>query len=134
MRRLSGELEEEEGEEEENKRKKAKAEETIGGSNQAAASSSGGGGTEVQRSRGGVPLDFTNKRKADGGQQEQPEKKSKSEQEERGTKRTADDWETFAKSLRAGAERRAEENKKAKVGEDLDGDVMMEVMSAIGFK
>ncbi len=33
-------------------------------------------------------------------------------------KRSTDDWEMFAKKLEAGAVRRAEENKKAKVGED----------------
>ena len=118
-------------EEEDNRRKKAKTEEMTGRSNQAAASSSGGGGAEVQRSRGGVPLEITNKRRADEDQQEQPEKKGKNEKEERETKRSTDEWETYAKDLKARAERRAEDNKRAKVGEDLDNDAMMEVIGAI---
>ncbi len=61
-------------------------------------------------------------------QQEQPEKK----QEERGLKSRTDDWETFARELKAGSERKAEENKKAKVVEDLDSDAMMEVFGAVG--
>ncbi len=83
-------------------------EEMIGRSNKAAASSSGGGGAEVQRSRGGVPLEITNKRKVDEDEREQPEKKSKNEQEERGTKRSTDEWETYARDPKAGAERWAE--------------------------
>ncbi len=43
---------------------------------------SGEGGTEVQRSRGGVPVEMTNKRKVYEDQREQPEKKNRSEQEE----------------------------------------------------
>ncbi len=35
--------------------------------------------------------------------------------------------------MKAGAERRTEENKKAKVGEDLDNDTMTEVIGAVGF-
>ena len=38
-------------------------------------------------------MEITNKRKADEDQQEQPEKKSKNEQEERGTERSTDEWE-----------------------------------------
>ena len=34
--------------------------------------------------------------------------------------------------MKAGAERRAEENKKVKGGEDLDSDSTMEVIGAIG--
>jgi hypothetical protein len=63
-----------------------------------------------------VPLEPTNKRKASDGQQEQPGKKNKNEQEERGLKRGADDWHEFAKDLRTDAERKAEESKEAKVG------------------
>ncbi len=63
-------------------------------------------------------MEITNNRKTDEHHQEQPEKKSKNKQEERETKST-DDWETYARDLKAGAERRAEENKQAKVGEDL---------------
>ncbi len=35
--------------------------------------------------------------------------------------------------MKAGAEQRTEENKKAKVGEDLDNDAMLEAIGAIGF-
>ncbi len=77
-------------------------------------------------------MEMMNKRKADDDQQKQPAEKSKNEQEGRGAKRSTDDWETFAKDLKAGAERRAEENKRAKVGEDLDNDAMREVMGAAG--
>jgi hypothetical protein len=118
-------------EEEEQKRKKAKTEETTSRSNQAAASSSGGGGAEVQRSRGGVPVEITNKRKADEDQQEQPEKKNRSEQGEREAKRSIDEWEKYAEELKAGAERRAEENKRSKVWGDVEGDAMMEAIGAI---
>ncbi len=62
-------------EEKENKKKKAKPEQTKGAGNQAAALSSGGGRAEVQRSRGGVTLELTNKRKASEDQQEQPAEK-----------------------------------------------------------
>ncbi len=44
-----------------------------------------------------------------------------------------DDWTTFAKDLKAGAERRAEENKKAEVGEELDCDTMMEAIGTIAY-
>jgi hypothetical protein len=37
-----------------------------------------------------------------------------------GVTRSTDDWEAYAKALKAGAERRAEENKRAKVGDDVD--------------
>ncbi len=70
-------------------------------------------------------MEITNKRKADEDQQEQTQKKSKSEQEERGVKRSTDEWGSYAEDLKAGAGRRSEENKKAKVGEDLDNDAMM---------
>ncbi len=122
-----------------NRKKKAKTEETNRGSktnrgsSQAAASSSGGGGAEVQRSVGEVPLEPTNKWKASEDQQEQPENKNKIEQKERGLKRSTDDWEEFAKKLRTDTERRAEENKKAKVGKDLDNDAMMEAIGSLGF-
>ncbi len=76
---------------------------------------------------------MTNRRKADEGQQEQLEKKNRNEQGERGAKRSTDDWQTFAKERKAGTERRAEENKKAKIGQDLDNDAMMEVTVAAGF-
>jgi hypothetical protein len=84
-------------EEEKNKMTKANAEEATGKSSQAAASSSGGGGEEVQRGRGGVSLEPTNKRMASEDQREQPEKKSKNEQEERGLKRRAVEWEMVTK-------------------------------------
>ncbi len=44
-------------------------------------------------------MEITHKRKADEDQQEQPEKKSRNEQEERGTKRSTDDWEAFTKDF-----------------------------------
>ncbi len=87
----------------------------------------------VQGSRGGVPQEPSNKRKASEGQQEHPEKKNKNQQEERGSKRSVDDWEMFAKKLRTDAEQREDEDKKAKVGEDLDNDVMIEEIGAVGF-
>ncbi len=63
-----------------------------------------------------MPLEMTNKRNADEDPQKQPDKKDRNAQEKRGVKRSPDDWKTFAKDLKAGAERRAEQNKKAKVG------------------
>ncbi len=77
-------------------------------------------------------MEVTNKWKADEDQQGQPEKKSKNEQEEREAKST-DEWETYTRDLKAGAERRVEEDKKAKVGEDLENYAMMEVVLAMGF-
>ena len=76
---------------------------------------------------------MANKRKADQDQQEQPEKKNRSEQDERGVKRSTDEWEKHAEELKASAERRAEENKRAKVGDDVEGDAMAEAIGAIGF-
>ncbi len=74
-----------------------------------------------------------NKRKASEDQRERPEKKNKREQEERGLKRSADDdWEIFAKKLMADAERRAEENKKAGVGVDMDNDMTMREIERLG--
>ncbi len=61
-------------------------------------------------------MEIANKGEADEDSQEQPEKKSRNEQEQRGTKRSTDEWDKYAEDLKAGAERRAEENKKAKVG------------------
>ncbi len=72
-------------------------------------------------------MQITNNRKADEDHQEQPGNESSSEQEECGANRRTDDWETFAKSLKTGAGRRAEENKKATIGDCLDGDVTTEV-------
>ncbi len=118
---------------EENEKNKVKTEETTGRRSQAAASSSGGGSEEVQRSRGGVPREPTNKRKACEDQEEESEKKNTNEQEERGLKRSTGDWGEFAKELSAGAGRRAEEHKRAKVGEHLDNDAMMEATGAVGF-
>ncbi len=63
--------------------------------------------------------------------QEEPEKKSRNAQEERGTKRGTDEWEKHTKGLKAGAERGAEESKKAKVGDDADDDAMMEAVGAV---
>ncbi len=40
----------------------------------------------------------------------------------------------FAKRLRPDAERGAEENKMAKVGEDLGNDAVMEAIGVVGFK
>ena len=77
-------------------------------------------------------MEISSKRKAGEDQQEQPEKKNRSEQDERGVKGSADEREKHAEELRAGAERRAEENKRAKVGDDVEGDAMMEVIGAIG--
>ncbi len=48
-------------------------------------------------------------------------------------KKSTDDWETHAKDSKAGAERRSEENKKAKDGDDMDDDAMMEAIGASGF-
>ncbi len=78
-------------------------------------------------------MEIANKRKADEDQQGQPEKKSKNEREEQGAKRGSDEWVAYAKDLKAGAERRAEESKKAKVGYDMDGDRTMEAIEAINW-
>ncbi len=67
-------------------------------SSQVAASTTRGGGVEVQRSRGGVLLDLASKRKASEDQREQPEKTNKSEQEERASQRSTDDWENSPRS------------------------------------
>ncbi len=91
-------------------------EETTGRSRQAAASLSGGGSDEVKEVRGPAGA---------------AEKKNKNEQEERGLKMSTDDWNEFSKELRAGAERRAEENKRAKVGEDLNNDAMMVAIGGV---
>ena len=77
-------------------------------------------------------MEIASERKADEDRQGQPEK-SKTEQEERGPKRSTDEWEACAKDLKADAERRAEENKKAKVGNDVGGGAMMQAIGAIGF-
>ncbi len=74
---------------------------------------------------------MTSKRNADEDQHEQPEKKNENEQEEREVKTSTDDWETYAKELKAGAERRAEESKKAKVGDDMADDTVMEAIGSI---
>ena len=54
---------------------------------------------EVQKSRGEVPLEPTNKRKASEDHQGQPEQKNRNEQEDRGVKTSTDDWDMFAKEL-----------------------------------
>ncbi len=77
-------------------------------------------------------MEMTNKRKSDEGQEEQPQKKNRSQQEERWVKRSTDDWETFAKDSKAGAQRREDENKKAKIGDDMDDETMVEATGAIG--
>ncbi len=64
---------------------------------------------------------------------ELPKKKNKGEQEERGLKKSTDDWETFARDLKAGAGRRREEHKKANVREDLSSDAMLDTIGAAGF-
>ncbi len=66
-------------------------------------------------------MEITNKGKAEEDQQERLERSS------------IDDWEEYAKLLKIGAERRAEKNKRAKVGHDVEGDVTMEAIGAIGF-
>ncbi len=40
-------------------------------------------------------------------------------------KRSTDEWEGYAEELRAGADRREEENKRAKIGDGVEGDAMM---------
>ncbi len=47
-------------------------------------------------------------------------------------KGSSDEWQKHAEELKAGAGRRAEENKRAKVGDDVEGDVMMEAIGACG--
>ena len=64
-------------------------------------------------------MEITNKRKADEDQQEQPEKRS------------IDQLERYVEELKAGAERRAGENKRAKIGGDVDGGVMREEIGAM---
>ncbi len=59
-------------------------------------------------------MEITNKRKAEEDQQEQPEEKNRKQHEERGVKRSTDDWETFAKDLKAGAERKSEGRRRTK--------------------
>ena len=110
-------------EEEENKRKKAKRGESDQRGSQPSGSqpSSSGGvaGQEVPRSRGGVPLEQApTKRKAEEEDQERAEKKSKGEEDERGVKRSIDEWEDFAKRLKANAETRAEQNRE--LGSNMD--------------
>ncbi len=97
-------------------------------------SSSGGGVVEAQRSRRGVPLlpELAGIKKASEGQQEQPEKRGRAGGGG-GPKRSTGDWEKFAKDLKAGAERRAEDNEKTQVGEDLDNDAMMQATGATEF-
>ncbi len=56
-------------------------------------------------------MEITKTRKADVDQQEQPEKKSRGEQDQRGVKRSTDKREKHAEGLKAPAERRADENK-----------------------
>ncbi len=48
------------------------------------------------------------------------------------SRRSTNDWETHAKDLKAGAERRADENKKAKIGDDMDDETMMVAIGDIG--
>ncbi len=76
-------------------------------------------------------MEIMNTWKTDEDQQEQPhQKRSKNEQEERGSKRRTDEWQKYAEDLEAGAERIAEENRTAKVGGGADGDVMMDAIGA----
>ena len=115
-------------EEEENKRKRSKKE---GPSQQGSqpSSSSGAAGAEVPRSSGGVPLDQApTKRKAEGENHEQIEKKSKGEEDERGIKSSIDEWEDFAKRLESNAETRAGESKDSGSGMDVSyADVIKEI-------
>ncbi len=69
----------------------------------------------MQRSRGAVPppppQEPASKREASKDQQEQPEK-NEGDQEKRGAKRCTDDWGMFAKDLKAGTQRRAEDRRR----------------------
>ena len=47
------------------------------------------------------------------------EKKSKAEDEERGVKRSIDEWEALAKKMKTTAERRSEESKNTGEGVDV---------------
>ncbi len=78
-------------------------------------------------------MKITRKRKADEDQQERPEKKTRSEQDARGVKRSTDDWESYTEELRACAERRAEANERTKVEDVVEGDAMMEAIGAGDF-
>ncbi len=50
----------------------------------------------------------------------QDEKKAKTKEEERGVKRSKDDWEEFAVKMKATAEKKAEESKNPGKGMDID--------------
>ncbi len=47
-------------------------------------------------------------------------------------KSSTDEWEKYAEELKVGAERRAKENERARVGDGVEGDTMMEALGAIG--
>ena len=116
-------------EEEENKKKRAKVGEESGESKPSTSSSGPATAREiVSRSRGGVPMATdagdvvpeTVKRKAEDGEREVGEetkdKKNKTgKEEERGAKRSVDEWEEFAKRLKTNAEER--EQKGARIQE-----------------
>ncbi len=46
-------------------------------------------------------------------------------------KKSTDEWENNAEELKAGAERRAADKERAKVGDDVEGDAMMEAIGAV---
>ncbi len=85
-------------------------------------------------------MEITNKRKTDEDQQEHSEKRNGVEQDEQApmeitSERKMDEqqeWKKFVEEPRAGAERRAEENKRARVGDDVEGDAMMGAIGAVG--
>ncbi len=84
-------------------------------------------------------MEITGKWKADEDQQGHSEKRNRSEQDEQApmeimNKRKMDEhrlWEKFAEELRAGSERRAEESERARVGDEVEGDAMMEAIGAV---
>ena len=121
-------------EEEENKKKEARAIEGDGDSKPSAASSGPAPAEEqVPRSRGGVPMATDSgdsrqeaaKRKVgdseQGESEESRDKKNKTgNEEERGAKRSIDEWEELAKRLKSSAEARAEESKMPGEGMDIN--------------
>jgi hypothetical protein len=112
--------------EEDSKKKRARASEDNGKSRPSASSSGPAVAREaVPRSKGVVPMAMdsgdsvqeTVKRKAEDGEREVgdelKDKKNKTRrEEERGAKRSVDEWEDLAKRLKTGAEAKAEESKK----------------------
>ena len=121
-------------EEEDSKDKKAKVSESSG-DGKAVASSSGPAPSrgEAPRSSGGVPMAAdsgdgvaeTVKRKIGDsepgeGEDSKDKKNITGKEEEKGAKRSMDEWEEFAKKMKTGAEARAEESKRPGEGMDIN--------------